>query len=141
MFLTFLTEADVADWQYLQYSADTLKRPLTKLAYTCVSVHVVSEHSAGGYFHFYSDAWCCCAAHAESFAVRAGELLFTKSNCSDMYSPFTDRRTPGNVSIKEAAMLEAFTFFLFFLFLFYYIHFIQFNCFLYVFCSEYKFRF
>ena len=46
-----------------------------KLAYMCISVHVVSEHSAGSHLHFYPDSWSCCAAQAESFAVRAGEML------------------------------------------------------------------
>lgn len=105
--MTFFTEVDVTDWQCLWYTADTLKRAPRKSAYTCISVQVVSEHSAGSHLHFYPDASSHCAAQSEPFAARAGELLFTKSSCSETYSPFIDRRT-GNGSIKEAATLEAF---------------------------------
>lgn len=137
-FWAFFTEGHVSDWQYPWYRANTLGWVLRKLAYMGVSVHVVSEHSAGSHWHFSPNAWSFCAARVQSFAVRAGEMLFTKSNCSDMYFPFADRIT-GNVSIKKSCwkhfefLITFFPLFLFcpfsFLLYIYYVNQLHFLCF------------
>lgn len=94
-----------------------------KRSFLCISVHVVSEHTAGSHLHFYPDAWSGCAAQDESFAVKAGEMPFSKSYCSNK----KNWKCKHQGSNYLRSILGSSTLFLLFFFLFYCIHFIQFS--------------